>query len=101
MKQLMRACDIPETDTGVIDLSRGQFFSYDPYLWKNPTPEAFHFVNDPKLTVPVKSKEKYVSSSEVTTSINDTRLDPWTENFLHNLWQNILTDDAILDRLDK
>ena len=101
MKQLMIACEIPETDTGVIDLSRGQFFSYDPYLWKNPTPEAFHFVNNPKLTVPVKSKEKYVSSSEVTTSINDTRLDPWTENFLHHLWQNILTDDAILDRLDK
>lgn len=97
MKQLMNTCVIPETDTGVTDLSRGQFFSYDPDLWKNPNPKAYHFVNDSTLFVPVKPKEKYIS----TKGVNDTLLDTWTSNFLHNLWQNILTDEAVIERLDR
>lgn len=101
MKQLMEACSIPETDTSVVDLSRGQFFSYDPNLWKNPNPIAYHFVYDPKLEVPIKPKEKFISASGSTTSLNDTKLDSWTENFLHHLWQCILTDDAVIERLDK
>lgn len=101
MKQLMEACSIPETDTSVVDLSRGQFFSYDPNLWKNPNPIAYHFVYNPKLEVPIKPKEKFISASGSTTSLNDTKLDSWTENFLHHLWQCILTDDAVIERLDK
>lgn len=101
MKQLMNTCNIPETDTGVIDLSRGQFFSYDPNLWKNPHPVPFHFTNDPKLSVPVKSKDKYVSASGQTNTVNETKLDSKTSEFLFKLWQNLLTDDAVMERLDK
>lgn len=100
-RQIMNTCMLPQTDTGVIDLSRGQFFSYDPDLWKNPNPGPFHFVFDPSFDIPVKSKEKYISVSGNTTSVNETKVDSWTEGFLDRLNDNLLTDDAILEILDK
>ena len=100
-KQIMDKCDLPHIDSGVIDLSRGHFFSYDPNLWVNPSPEAYHFVYDPSIGEPKKSDDIYVSISERTPSHNETKLDSWTKEFLHELWQSLLTDEAILERLDK
>lgn len=100
-KQIMNECKLPQTDTSVIDLSRGQFLSYDPNLWKNSTPTPYHFIYDSTLDEPVMPKEKYVSASGKSTVLNETKLDPKICEFLHSLRQNILTDDAILQRLDK
>lgn len=99
MKQLMKICELPETDHSVIDLSRGQFFSYDPNLWQNSDPQAFHFVYDGSLDVPVESKEKFISVA--AGKIDDTKLDDFSEKFLHFLWSNILTDDAVMEKLDR
>ena len=100
-QQIMNACRLPQSDTGVTDLSRGQFLSYDKNLWRNPDPKPFHYEFDPSLVPPTKAKEKYISTSEKDTDMNNTRLDLWTEKFLHSLWQTYLTDDAIIERLDK
>lgn len=99
MKQLMNELSIPENDDVVVDLSRGHFLSYDSNLWHNPNPKAYHFVFDGALDKPTgtKSKERFVSVSD----FGDTKLDIWTAGFLNDLRKNLLTDDAILERLDK
>lgn len=100
-RQIMDACKLPQSDTGVYDLSRGQFLSHDPDLWRNDKAAAFHFEHDPSLSVPAAKKEKYVYAADNSSSPGKERLDSWTENFLHYLWNSILTDEAILQRLDK
>jgi len=101
--QIMEKCKMKETDEGVVDLSRGQFLSYDPELWLNPSPKAYHFEFDAGLKAPERKKDKYVVSSSTagTHGIEYTKLDDWTENFLDHLWGHLLTDDAVMERLDK
>lgn len=101
--QIMEKCKMKETDEGVVDLSRGQFLSYDPELWLNPSPKAYHFEFDAGLKAPERKKNKYVVSSSTagTHGIEYTKLDDWTENFLDHLWGHLLTDDAVMERLDK
>lgn len=96
-KQIMTACQLPQTDTGVTDLSRGQFLSWDPDLWKNPNPVPYHFQYDPSLNPDAKPKEKSIA----VKGNREHKLDSWISDFLHNLWEHILTDDAILRKLDK
>ncbi len=94
--QLLKACSLPEIDNVVSDISRGQFFSYDPGLWRNPSPEAFHFEYDPSITPPSPKKEMSVNGEK-----GIVKLDSGTTAFLHKLWEMILTDDAVIERLDK
>ena len=96
-RQLQNTCALPQMDTVVSDLSRCQFFSYDPGIWRNPNPEAYHFVYDPKITPPQARKDSEI----IGDSGNIVKLDPWTSGFLHQLWETILTDDAVIKRLDK
>lgn len=100
-QQVMKKCQFQQSDSSVVDLSRAQFLSYDPGLWINPEPVPYHFIYDPTLTPPVKKQEKYVAASEVETSTEDTMLDDWTSRFLFDLAKNILTDEAVVERLDK
>lgn len=94
--QLVKKCYRPEIDTAVSDISRGHFFSYDPGLWRNPSPKAYHFVFDPSIESPMPVKETEVES------INGTiKLDQGVSDFLHKLWEQILTDDAVIERLDR
>ena len=94
--QLLKACSLPEIDNVGSDISRGQFFSYDPGLWRNPSPEAFHFEYDPSITPPSPKKEMSVNGEK-----GIVKLDSGTTAFLHKLWEMILTDDAVIERLDK
>lgn len=96
-RQLQNTCTLPQMDTSVSDLSRGQFFSYDPGIWRNPSPVAYHFEYDPKITPPQARKDSEI----IGDSGNILKLDPWTSGFLHQLWEAILTDDAVIKRLDK
>lgn len=99
-KQVMSKCKMKETDEGIVDLSRGQFLSYDPDLWLNPSPVAYHFEYDKKFERPKKIEGKYVAAGE-TYGTEDMKLDSWTEKFLDSLWGHLLTDDAVMERLDK
>lgn len=45
--QLLKMFQIDGIDSSVSDLARGNYICYDPNLWKNPKPVAFHFVHDP------------------------------------------------------
>lgn len=94
--QLLKVCSLPEIDNVVSDISRGQFFSYDPGLWRNPSPEAFHFEYDPSITPPSPKKEMSVNGEK-----GIVKLDSGTTAFLHKLWEMVLTDDAVIERLDK
>lgn len=98
--QVMNACRLPQSDSSVCDLSRGQFFSYDPNLWVTTSPVPFHFEYDDTLQPlePILDKTVTVGSPKDMVS---QQLDDGTANFLHYLWNNLLTDDAIIARLDK
>ena len=98
--QVMNACRLPQTDSSVCDLSRGQFFSYDPNLWVNSSPVPFHFEYDNTLQPLEPAQDKTVTVGSPKEMVSQ-QLDIWTANFLHYLWNNLLTDDAIIARLDK
>ena len=95
--QLMEICRLPQIDDGVMDLSRCQYLSYDPDIWVNPEPVAFHFEFDNTLAKPETQSEKYVAVQDDC----DARLDDYTSNFLERLGRMVLTDDAVVERLDK
>lgn len=97
--QVMNSCMLPQTDSGVSDLSRGQFFSYDPDLWLNPNPVSFHYVYDD--TIPHKEPAKEVTVNVKVCASGVQSLDTWEAQFLHGLWNMYLTDEAIIERLDK
>jgi len=94
--QLIKTCELPEIDNVVSDISRGQFFSYDPGLWRNPSPKAFHFEYDPTIIPAPQAAEKVEIQDKGTV-----KLDSGVSDFLHKLWEMILTDDAVIGRLDK
>lgn len=98
--QVMNACRLPQTDSSVCDLSRGQFFSYDPNLWVAPSPVPFHFEYDDTLQPLESAQDKTVIVGSPKDMVSQ-QLDIWTANFLHDLWNKLLTDDAIIARLDK
>lgn len=95
--QLMNTCRLPQMDCSVSDLARGQFFSYDPQIWHNSSPVPFHFEFDGT----VKPKEPAEEKTVVIGGYIESRLDTWEAQFLHGLWNMYLTDDAIIDRLNK
>ena len=95
--QLMEICRLPQIDDGVMDLSRCQYLSYDPDIWVNPEPVAFHFEFDNTLAKPETQSEKYV---EVQDDCKE-RIDDYKSNFLERLGRMVLTDDAVVERLDK
>lgn len=94
--QLINICWLPEIDEGVMDLSRCQYLSYDPDVWLNPRPEAFHFEFDGTLERPEREEGKYVD-----VPYGETRLDDYASKFLERLSRMILTDEAVMERLDK
>lgn len=97
-KQIEDVCALPQTDTSVSDLSRGHFLSHDPHLWRNPKPEPFHFKLDSSVVKDCVKADTIEITTENTVGV---QLDSWESLFMHSLWETILTDDAILERLDK
>ena len=97
--QVMNSCMLPQTDSGVSDLSRGQFFSYDPDLWLNPSPVPFHYAYDDTIPHKEPATDVTVNVKGCTSGVHS--LDTWEAQFLHGLWNMYLTDDAIIERLDK
>lgn len=95
-KQLMKKCSLPQLDTSVSDLSRAQYFSYDPNLWLNPNPKAFHFEVDPSIQPDVEKEEVTV----VDSNKNEIKLDSETSDFLLKLGKELRTDETILRCLD-
>lgn len=94
--QLLRQCSLPEIDKSVSDISRGQFFSYDPDIWINPSPKAYHFKFDTTIAPTVTNNQV-----EVVGEKGDVTIDSDTVGLLHSFWEMVLTDDAVIERLDK
>ncbi len=99
--QVMNACKLPQTDSSVSDLSRGHFFSYDSNIWTNPAPVPFHFEYDDMLQPEATAMESTVTVRSSERGLTAQHLDTWETLFLHGLWNMYLTDDAIIERLDK
>jgi len=102
--QLAKICYLPQIDNSVSDLSRGHYLSYDPDLWRNPNPETYHFVFDPTLQpaikeieeketkdIPISMEEKYKAAYGQISSV---------DAFLNHLCHILMTNEAIMDRLD-
>ncbi len=97
-QQVLGICKLPELDKSVNDLSRGQFLSYDPGIWVNPSSKTFEFKLDPSIQPPEKKTEKYITPKD---NGEPQKLDDWTSDFLIKLGRMIQTDEAILRQLDK
>ena len=97
--QLMNACRLPQIDDSVADLSRCQYFSFDPDLWINPKPSAFHFEFDENLKKPTRDDRKYVAGN--IGSFDNIELDNYVAHFLEQLGRTLLTDETIMGRLDR
>ena len=93
--QLLKLFDCPEIDKSTTDLARGNFLSYDPNLWKNPSPEPFHFV--PSTSEPV------IPETVTETIIRDEAGNEilmedgsYVANFLNRLIREVVSDDSII-----
>ena len=98
--QLVKLFDCPWIDKSTTDLARGNYLSYDPDLWKNPTPVPFHFV--PGTPEPV------IPNTMTETVIRDVQGEPvlvqdesWVEGFLNQLNKQVISDDSIIRILRK
>ena len=98
--QLVKLFDCPWIDKSTTDLARGNYLSYDPDLWKNPSPVPFHFV--PGTPEPV------IPNTMTETVIRDVQGEPvlvqdesWVEGFLNQLNKQVISDDSIIRILRK
>lgn len=87
-------------DPSTSDLGRGNYLSYDVDLWINPNPVPFHYT--PSQT-PVKDNpiitQTIVADPKGNIVVEDD--DDYTCSFLNNLSKHILTDDSIINMLNK
>lgn len=98
--QLLALLKCDASDTSTSDLGRGNYLSYDPDLWINPSPEPFHYIpsQTPVKDIPVATQT--IVEDESGNAIFDTD-DDYTSSFLNYLSKNILTDDSIINMLNK
>lgn len=98
--QLLSLFKCDATDTSTSDLGRGNYLSYDPDLWINPNPEPFHYEASQS---PVKHEtlktQTIIKDSVGNVIIEDD--DDYTTKFLNYLSRTILTDDSIINMLNK
>lgn len=98
--QLLAVFKCDASDTSTSDLGRGNYLSYDPDLWINPNPEPFHYIpsQTPVKDVPIATQT--IVEGEGGNAIFETD-DDYTSSFLNYLSKNILTDDSIINMLNK
>lgn len=98
--QLLAIFKYDASDTSTSDLGRGNYLSYDPDLWINPNPEPFHYIpsQTPVKDVPIATQT--IVEGEGGNAIFETD-DDYTSSFLNYLSKNILTDDSIINMLNK
>lgn len=98
--QLLQLFKCEVSDTSTSDLGRGNYLSYDPDLWINPKPLAYHYepTQSPVKEVPMVTQT--IVSDQNGNAIFE-KDDDYTSSFLNYLSKNILTDDSIINMLRK
>ena len=98
--QLVKLFDCPWIDKSTTDLARGNYLSYDPDLWKNPTPVPFHFVpGTPEPVIPNTMTETVIRDVQGEPVL--VRDESWVEGFLNRLNRQVISDDSIIRILRK
>lgn len=97
--QLLKHFECDTQDTSTSDLGRGNYLCYDPMVWINPSPSAFHY--EPSEVIPKKEKKTYTvvkgSSSQEVLQADDSLV----SQFLAKLSQQIISDESIVNMLRK
>lgn len=98
--QLLDLFKCEASDTSTSDLGRGNYLSYDPDLWINPSPEPFHYIPSQAPVKDIPLATQTIVADQKGNAIFDTD-DDYTSSFLNYLSKNILTDDSIINMLNK
>lgn len=100
-EKLLKHFNHTDSDTSTRDLGRGNYLSYDPDLWKNPNPQPFHFI--PSTTKPLRSNTVRVQTVVKDASGNNKLqdLDELTSDLLLSLEKQLMTDEAVMEKLEK
>ncbi|MDO4320406.1 MAG: BT4734/BF3469 family protein [Bacteroidales bacterium] len=98
--QLLTLFKCDASDTSTSDLGRGNYLSYDPDLWINPSPEPFHYIPSRTPAKDLPAATQTIVEDEAGHAIFETD-DDYTSSFLNYLSKNILTDDSIINMLNK
>ena len=97
---LLSHFDVPETDPHTKDLGRGNYLSYDPGLWRNPTPVSYHFEHrdgHPVDHVPQTYTAVKAGDGEVMLHRDDST----ESSMLHAFCTSIISDRSVLNILRK
>lgn len=99
-EQLLCKFAVDNPDKSTQDLARGNYLSYDPDLWLNPSPVPFHYTPSPDFeesnTIPTRTIIKTDKGS--IASVED---DSWISRFLNELNRACKTDESIINMLRK
>lgn len=98
--QLLALFKCDASDASTSDLGRGNYLSYDPKLWINPNPEPFHYIPSQTTVKDIPVATQTIIEDESGNAIFNTD-DDYTSSFLNYLSKNILTDDSIINMLNK
>ena len=97
--QLYDMIGLPQGDSHTIDLGRGNFLSYDPMLWLNPSPVSFHYVAGQNAL-----EEHVPQTYTVVKNGKDTSIVPDNQEYSQLLYEfctNVVSDESILNILRK
>lgn len=99
-RQLLEHFKCPTSDSSTCDLARGNYLSYDPGVWRNPSPEPYHFIpSTPEPEIPeIPTKTVIKDKSGEVMIIED---DVAITKFLNRLSQQVISDDSIIRILRK
>lgn len=90
--------NFPGLDTCTKDLARGNFMSYDPDLYINPSPKPYHF--KPTIELPSFEMTSFISQDDEGREIEVVD-DPDSNKFLNKLHQSLVSDEEVLRILGK
>lgn len=97
-QQLLRKFKMDDPDKSTCDLGRGNYLSYDPDLWINPSPEPFHYVPSSTFSVDIDTPTRTIVKDKggKETLITD---ETWISRFLNELGKACKTDESIINIL--
>lgn len=102
-EKLKELYDFKGLDKSVKDIARFHYFSYDPNLWENPDCVPYHFEEDDTIEKEDdddEPKQEVIIKKDSDVEVYDIE-DDMLKSFLRRIWNQIMTDDAVILRLDK
>lgn len=98
--QLLEKFKCNSLDSSTSDLGRGNYLSYDPTMWRNPSPTPFHYIpsEHPVENVVAKTQTVVCESGENMVLTDD---DDMVTRLLLHIDRYLVSDESIMNILRK